>query len=238
MGDDDVPSAILTKSQREYVRGEGEPSNEYMMRSRIRKRVFAALRYDGMILGIDGLDPELRREIFREWENQNYESDSNGVKIPKDEATLPDGAQKGQFKFGLEGLLQFLYLGIEESEVGSFWEILYDAIDQALREHGKHVKKFEPNIEFGELASLRDVHRMLEAGELEYEDLTLGEVIALIQSGLMDLEDFPVSYLKTVTRSMEVMTDAENPLETLALMDQSPDMNIEELEPHLPDRRM
>jgi len=40
----DQPSSILTASQREYLRGEKEPTHERIMRTRIRERVRAGIR--------------------------------------------------------------------------------------------------------------------------------------------------------------------------------------------------
>lgn len=204
MAESDIPSALLTNSQRDYLRDGGEePSNEYMMKRRIRERVFAGLRYDGMIL--KQMDPELRREIFRYWEEVNYESEGNGVKVRKEDAWMSDEGERTQFEFGLRGLLGFIYMGVEEGDVGDFWEILEDGIDRALRERGRHVEKFEPNLEQGKLATVEDVYEMLEEGELEYEDLTFGDIQALISSDLMEMEDFPVGFLEDIVEAMEYL---------------------------------
>jgi hypothetical protein len=48
--DDDIPTAILTKGQREYLRGEREPTQERTMKARIRQRVQTALSEDVPLL--------------------------------------------------------------------------------------------------------------------------------------------------------------------------------------------
>lgn len=214
MVDGSLPSSLLTNSQRNYIREDGDPpANEYMMRSRIRKRVFAGLRHDGMIL--DDIDPKLRKEIFREWENLNYESNRNGVKIPKRDAPFSDHFEKSQFGFGIKGLLQFIYMGVEESGVGDFWEILEGAIDQAARERGQQVKEFDHNIEFGDLTTLQETYEMLEAGDLEYDDLTLKEIGALLESDLLAIEDVPMEILKTWVNIQDAMERWQEKLENM-----------------------
>jgi hypothetical protein len=43
---DDTPTAILTKGQREYLRGEKDPAQERTLKSRMRKRIQAAVLID------------------------------------------------------------------------------------------------------------------------------------------------------------------------------------------------
>lgn len=54
---DDTPTAILTKGQREYLRGEREPAQKRTMETRIRRRVQLAFTEDVALL-TEAADPE------------------------------------------------------------------------------------------------------------------------------------------------------------------------------------
>jgi len=202
----DRPSALLTNTHRDYVMDRSErdnATNARKLRERLRDRVFTGLEQDGKILA--ELDDDLRRGIFRAWENRNYENHPSGIDIPKSEPVMGDDVEKMQLRFGIQGLLQFIYLGVEESDVGDFFELVDEAIDSAVRDQGLYVEDSTHDIEFGELATIEDVHQMLESGELDFDDLTIGEVGALIESGEMDPEDFPQDFLKDIVEMIEDM---------------------------------
>lgn len=201
----DRPSALLTNSQRDYIGGDSDHengTNKRKMRSRIRKRVYTGIEQDGIVLG--KMEPELRRDIFQEWESRNYES-APGVDIPKPDAPGDVRFEKHHFRTGVKGLLQFLYFGVEDPrvDVGDFGNILEDAIDAAVREQGQYVENFHLDIELGDLATEEDVRKKLLSGELEFEDLTVKEVRALLGSGEMDPEEFPVGFLANLNDTLE-----------------------------------
>lgn len=209
----DIPSALLTESQRKYVMESDKQAKKYMMKSRIRKRVFAGLDVDGKILS--EIDPDLRHDIFSEWKNKNYEPNSCDVRIRKPDAWLSDEGEKSQFQFGIQGLFEFIYLGLEESNAGDFWEILEDAIDQAVRDRGKYVKHFEPNIEFGNLATQEDTYRMWQAGDIDLVELTLQEIFALYESGHMDLDDLTDEQLNKLDGALSGLRSLQEKVEKL-----------------------
>lgn len=185
----DTPSALLTNSQREYVAGDREhdnATNERKHRSRIRKRVYAGIEQDGIVLG--EMDAELRREIFQEWQNRNYEP-GHGVDVPNGEAMGPDDLERWHLRAGIEELLGFLYLGVEEGAVGDFETILTDAIDAAVRERGQYVERVDLDVELGDLATADDLRERLAAGDIEPDDLTLREARALLDDGAVDPGD-------------------------------------------------
>jgi hypothetical protein len=191
--DSSPPAAILTQSQRAYLRGENEPANEYMMQKRIRERVFAALHHDGKLLS--DMSPEIRREIFREWENLNYDRKSSETRTRNPDAMVPDWWHNSQFfKFGVRGLLKFIYSGVEESGGTDFWEILEGAINRAVRERGRYVENFEYEIEFGKLLSIKETYEMFESGEIAFEELTHGEIGEMLKRELLDPEEIPDKY--------------------------------------------
>jgi hypothetical protein len=203
----DRKSALLTRSHRDYVMGRNDPSNVSEYRNRVVDRVFTGLEQDGKFL--KQIEPDLRREIFREWEERDYTSRANGVQVRDPDAMLPCFEQH-RFRSGLEGLLYFLYLGIEESALDGFDKVLEDAIDSVARERGQYVKHFELTIEYGDVASLDDINRWLESGELEFADLTMAEIEALVESGRLELDDLSreeLEFLDGASRGLSKLQD-------------------------------
>jgi hypothetical protein len=200
-------SALLTRSHRDYVMGRTDPSNVSEYRSRVVDRVFTGLEQDGKFL--KQMEPDLRREIFREWEKRNYTSQANGIQV-RDPGAMNVCFEQHRFQSGLRGLLYFLYLGIEESALDGFDKVLEDAIDSVARERGQYVKHFELTIEYGDVASLDDIHRWFENGELEFEDLTIPEIEALVKSGRLELDDLSrqeLEFLDDACRGFSTLQD-------------------------------
>lgn len=191
---DDRPTGLLTDAQRELVIGERDfenPTNERKMWSRVRRRIYRALRFDGIVLS--EMAPDQRRKIFRYWEEQNYERHPSGLKLPKEDSHAPpaegtDVFEMSSLRFSLERLLGFLYLGVEEGSVGDFEDVLEGAIDQVARREGRYVKDLDLIIEFGEttVLSAEAIAERVRVGDV---DVTLLEVRRAIDEGALDPEE-------------------------------------------------
>lgn len=150
----ELPSSLLTGLQREVLAGERDPSYEKKMAQRIRDRVYAGLRTDFSLL-LRHLDDKERRKIFRAWEKslQDEEIDRVADDIahpeqffdeefpegPKDLTTL----EKRYLQRGISDLLAFVYLGVQEGNVGNFEDLLEAAFSKAARESGRNLDDFD-----------------------------------------------------------------------------------------------
>lgn len=193
---DDQPAALLTNTQRDVLLGETSPSRPRSMKSRLRRRVYTGLRADGVLL-FEYLDKAERRAIFREWEKDWQDeqlADSPSKWLTKELAehgSSPDlpkemeEVERGYFREGLTDLLAFLYLGIEESGVGEFHEILESAVSRAARESGRSLKEFDLTAEMIGLASLtpETIAEKVRAGD---DDVTYREIQLAKEKGALD----------------------------------------------------
>jgi hypothetical protein len=186
------PRSLLTPSQREYLKGESEPSNESQMRSRIRDRVYNSLSNDAGVL-MDGLSREDRRRIFRNWEDKNVEDERNLGKVASETymSESSEWAEKSSFRINLADLLAFVYLGVEESGVGSFEELLESAMDKVAKEDDQFVSSFSFKVEFEQRATGKDVFEALAENQISVGDLPISRIHKLVNSNDVDWRDLP-----------------------------------------------
>jgi hypothetical protein len=179
-------ASLLTERQRGYLRGEVEPSNESQMKGRIRERVYSGLRNDSGIL-LDQLPAEQRRDIFRNWEN------NQNTKVPQevDFNPIEQDFEKSTLQIELSHLLAFLYIGIEESELDSFAETLKSGLSHAARERNQYVSEFDLHVDFEERATGEEIYNAVKEGEIELDDLTVTQVQKMLRSDSTDIEELP-----------------------------------------------
>lgn len=149
MGELERTNSVLTDTQRDFLRNQGEfytgeyaKQQRYERRKGIKKRVWSGF-LDGAIL-LENLSPQQRQEIFDGWQ-----SFSTPVSSPDDEERpdhFPDRAEsRGEFfekvraDAGFTSWLAFLYLGLTESEEFDFDAALIAAIEKAERSRGRIV---------------------------------------------------------------------------------------------------
>lgn len=196
------PSSLLTDVQRSVFAGEREASYEAKLRERVRNRVYEGLRTDSKLL-FDALQPKDRRMIFRSWEEewkernpdpalsklmwQEKEADGR----PLDDITIPDNpaaAERANFRQGITDLLAFLYLGIEEGNLGDFDEVLKSAVEQAARKSNRTLEDFEYHDEFSGNIGLgpQTIAERFRDGD---RDLTIAELKLACLKGALDRKE-------------------------------------------------
>jgi len=176
----DQPSSLLTATGREYVRGKeyDNAANERNLRSRMRKRIYAALEYDGHLL--TEMNPSDRKQIFRDWESRQYDSIPNDRLPQTDEERIEGDKERYLLKDGIEGLLTFLKLGIDEGNVGDFDEMVANAVKAAENERGNAVKSVEVSISVEEY----------DETDKTIGEMTVDELTQRFQSGNLDLDAY------------------------------------------------
>lgn len=137
------PSALLTKTQRDYLRGSREskgPEHDRALRSRLRTRVYEGLN-DGTILW-SHLDPEEIEKIFAAWEDADEDLDEREQEQMKE--FLPsfgdaDEQERQSFERALIGLVAFIYTGTKASGNLDAETILTTGVEHAERVQGNEV---------------------------------------------------------------------------------------------------
>lgn len=185
---DDRTTGLLTDANRELARGEREfdnSNNRSTMVGRLRYRIYRGLEIDGPILS--NLDAEVRRKIFRDWENRVY--DDLPEWLDHDEMhsrnTTHESFEKNLLKRGIRGWLKFIYLGVQEGNLGDFEELLRDAINDAERDRGRYVSELNLSIRFD---TLDEIQSRVEAGEIGFRDLTLHQIQSLMRENRLSDE--------------------------------------------------
>lgn len=199
---EDRQSALLTKSQREFIQDRQDETSDKArkQRGRIRDRVYTSLEIDGNLL--TEINPEERRKIFRDWENRNYETHPSPVDIPKDN-WIPDNLEKHGLRNGIAHLLRFIYLGVEEGSLGPFEELLKWALEEEYRKRGETIDSLTIELETSRLLTLEELAGLIEEGELSYGELTPREFQQLVEKGFVELEDVPTQELEEFIKTHE-----------------------------------
>lgn len=199
---DHRPSSLLTGTHRSVLAGEKKASHESKMRERIRDRVYAGLRHDGVLL-LNELPADERRKIFRGWEKgwadkeldprpqgmllQSEEVEQT-VAFGEDPETAADAAEveRAYLRAGVTNLLAFLYVGIAEGDLGDFGEILEEAIRKGANERHMTLKEFEFEAELGGTHVLTPEAIAEKVRQGDGGDLTFREVMFAIEEGELD----------------------------------------------------
>lgn len=187
---DEQPTAILTKRQREYLRGEREPTQERTMRTRIRERARAGI-VDFALLA-NGLPDDDRDAIFELTGEQADADLYNGVAkfIELVYLGAPDGVD-------FEGLLEFALYNAEMSRhrmTGTTIDV--DLSVEVVQHHDldEALEKFEA----GDSMTYEEIGALLASGRLEEGDVERLADLATEQGytpnftvkGLPALDDF------------------------------------------------
>lgn len=195
----DFPSSLLTGKNRAALLGEEEPTHPKKYAQRLRDRVYAGLRVDGPLL-FERLDPQERRKIFRSWEKDWHDEeleDFSGQIIDPEQLWIepppknPEDMEvfeRGYLRQGISNWLAFLYLGIEEGNVGEFDEILEDALEKVAARNDQTLAEFDLTIEFEGLhiSTPKTIAERVEEGDL---DITQREVLGAVLMGDLEPDD-------------------------------------------------
>lgn len=195
----DRPAALLTNSQRDVLLGKKEASRPRSMESRLRRRVYTGLRTDGPLL-LEKLDREERRKIFREWE-KGWQDEA----LPEFPGEMAQAEQlihgfdpetpsdmeeveRAYLREGIANLLAFLYLGIEEGNVGEFDEILERALSKAARKTDRSLTEFDVDVSMSGVKQYtpQTIAEKVREGD---EGLTLREVKFAFQQDALTREE-------------------------------------------------
>ncbi|PSQ49958.1 hypothetical protein BRD19_02375 [Halobacteriales archaeon SW_7_65_23] len=140
------------------------------------------------------LSREDRRIIARAWEKDpgNDELEEFFRPLPVTEVVNPNASseetERAYFREGISNLLAFLFLVVEEGNVGEFDDILETALSNAARERHRELDKFEFHVEMSGPNALRPetiAERFLEGDR----DLTLSEMRLAYSKGALDRDD-------------------------------------------------
>jgi len=167
----------------------------------MQDRVYNGLRIDGPLL-LSGIGRNDRREIFRRWEREPsddelpsaYEETDLGASwwtIEGDDAnhTELEDIERWRFESGIRDLLAFLYLGIEEGNLGDFEDLLKDALSKAADESGRKLTDFDLTVEMLGLGSRTPEAIAGEVRSGGVADLTLSEIKLALEKGALDPEE-------------------------------------------------
>jgi hypothetical protein len=199
--------SLLTPSQRGYLQGE-EASNESQMRGRIRDRVYNTFRNDASVL-LHNLSADERRKIFREWEDEEIQ-DAKKLGEEGRETYYHESmewAEKGTINIGITALLAFLYLGVDESNLDDFGEILEAAVKQAAQKRNQYVSKFEFSIELEDKSTGEEIYHVLENGEIDAGDLTLTQLSKVVNSQSVNWRDLPENQKETIEEFLNMRSE-------------------------------
>lgn len=200
----DKAQSMLTEAQREFLRGESNPSNPSVYKGRIQERIYNTFREDAAIL-LEEVSPEDRREIFRYWQDEEVD-DLRGKDAFAEEyydATM-EWAEKGSLEINLPKMLAFLYLGVEETGLSSFEEVLESAMKSVAKERGEYMSEFEFSVDFKKRATAEDIFNAVEEGEIDVGSLQTTQFHKLIQSDTVDWRDLPDDQVAEIGKFMSL----------------------------------
>lgn len=196
----DPQASLLTNTHRAMLTDRRTPAHEDRVRRRMKERVYNGLRIDGPLL-FEQLSSKDRRDIFRRWEkdlHDNQLEDFSG-EILQPEMVLyglspeqPDEMEELERRYlqtGITNLLSFLYLGIEEGNIGDFGNILESALSKAAWRTDRSLSEFDLTVEMTGVRQRRPqtIAEMVREGD--DGDLTLNEVLFAIEEGALDPAD-------------------------------------------------
>lgn len=207
-------SSLLTNRQREYLKGEEEPSNESQMKKRIRERVYAGFRKDGGVL-LDELSIEERRRMFRHWENREDERHPEEVEI---EDPFLRNLEKSTVEINLGDLLGFIYFGTEETNLSDFEELLEHGIQQGAEQYGLRVSEFDLTVEFEERLTPEKLFEHLKNDNVSMElleEIGVSYINTLVQSDKFNLDELPQKYQDYLLESRKTTKSLKENLESL-----------------------
>jgi hypothetical protein len=161
--------------------------------------VYAGLRADGILL-LEGLASKERRKIFREWEKDLHDEnleDFPGEYLQAEEArhgTSPDRpdnmeeVERAYFREGITGLLAFLFLGINEGNIGEFDDLLESALSKAANESGRVLEEFDLTVKMSgaHVLTPQTIAERVREGDSE---LTVREVVFAFEKDALGREE-------------------------------------------------
>lgn len=175
-------SSLLTPTQREFLRNQGDyytgeyaKQQRYDRRESIKKRIWNSF-LDGATL-FQYTTPDQRRAIFDGWE-----AFAEPVSVPSDK-NRPDhfsapAESRGEFlekvraDAGFSSWVSFLYLGLSESDEFDFKTVLKTGIEQAEESRGRVVTDLDFRVDTRERRSLDKLKNRFQRRQL----LTTAEI--------------------------------------------------------------
>lgn len=205
--------SMLTEAQREYLRGESNPSNPSVIKGRIRERIYNSFRRDGAIL-LEEISPEERREIFRYWQDEEADAERGVDSFSETyyNETM-EWAEKGSFEINLPRMLAFLYLGLEESSLDSFPEVLEHAMNYVAQERDEYVSNFNFHVEFEDQPTAEDIFQALKKGNVNPGQLSIRQLTSVVNSDTVDWQELPAEQQERIIELLKMMESASGSLE-------------------------
>jgi hypothetical protein len=172
MSDSERTNSLLTSTQREFLRNQGDyytgeyaKQQRYDRREGIKERVWHGF-LDGATL-FEHTTPDQRRAIFDGWEDF-----AQPVSAPGDDDRpdhFPDPAEsRGKFvekvraDSGFSSWISFLYLGLAESDEFDFETVLRTGIERAERSRGRIVTDLDFRVDTREQRGIDELKRRLQ----------------------------------------------------------------------------